>query len=78
MNILSGQQNIQGINIRLHKVSKAVEVSKFLYKRGILIPAIRPPTVPARSSRLRLTVMSTHTREDMERLLDALRDVQDL
>ena len=66
------------IPILIGDAKKAVDVSKFLYKKGILIPAIRPPTVPAKSSRLRMTVMSTHTREDMERLLDILRNVQNL
>jgi len=73
-NVISSESPI--IPILIGDTKEAVEVSKFLYKRGILIPAIRPPTVPARSSRLRLTVMSTHTREDMERLLDALREVK--
>jgi len=58
--------------------TKAVDVSKLLYKKGILILAIRPPTVPARSSRLRMTVMSTHTRKDLERLLEVLSDIQNL
>ncbi|MFQ5685928.1 MAG: 8-amino-7-oxononanoate synthase [Candidatus Scalindua sp.] len=66
------------IPILIGDAKKAVDVSKSLYKKGILIPAIRPPTVPAKSSRLRMTVMSTHTREDLESLLDALSDVQGL
>ena len=66
------------IPILIGDAKKAVDVSKLLYKKGILIPAIRPPTVPARSSRLRMTVMSTHTRKDLERLLEVLSDVQDL
>jgi glycine C-acetyltransferase/8-amino-7-oxononanoate synthase len=75
-NVISSESPI--IPILIGDAKKAVDVSKFLYKKGILIPAIRPPTVPARSSRLRMTVMSTHTREDMERLLDVLRTVQNL
>ncbi len=63
------------IPILIGDAKKAVDVSKLLYKKGILIPAIRPPTVPARSSRLRMTVMSTHTRKDLERLLEVLSDV---
>jgi 8-amino-7-oxononanoate synthase len=66
------------IPILIGDAKKAVAVSKFLYKKGILIPAIRPPTVPAKSSRLRMTVMSTHTKKDLERLLEVLSDVQDL
>jgi 8-amino-7-oxononanoate synthase len=64
--------------ILMGDAKKAVDVSKLLYKKGILIPAIRPPTVPAKSSRLRMTVMSTHTRKDLERLLEVLSDVQNL
>ena len=75
-NVISSESPI--IPILIGDPKKAVNVSKFLHKEGILIPAIRPPTVPARSSRLRMTVMSTHTKEDMERLLDVLREVQDL
>jgi len=63
------------IPILIGDAKKAVDVSKLLYKKGILIPAIRPPTVPARSSRLRMTVMSIHTRKDLERLLEVLSDI---
>ncbi len=66
------------IPILIGDSQKAVDMSNFLYKKGLLIPAIRPPTVPANSSRLRMTVMSTHTKEDLERLLEVLSDVQDL
>ncbi|MGR3303394.1 MAG: 8-amino-7-oxononanoate synthase [Candidatus Scalindua sp.] len=75
-NVISSESPI--IPILIGDEKKAVDVSAFLYKRGILIPAIRPPTVPAKSSRLRMTVMSTHTRKDLEKLLYALSDVQDI
>lgn len=75
-NVISSESPI--IPILIGDAKKAVDVSAFLYKKGILIPAIRPPTVPARSSRLRMTVMSTHTRKDLERLLEVLSDVQNL
>jgi 7-keto-8-aminopelargonate synthetase-like enzyme len=57
---------------------KTVDISKFLYESGILISAIRPPTVPAGTSRLRITIMSTHSRNEMERLLAVLSDVKNL
>ncbi len=75
-NVISSESPI--IPILIGDAQKAVDVSKLLYKRGIVIPAIRPPTVPANSSRLRMTVMSTHTKEDLDSLLDALSDVQGL
>jgi len=52
---------------------RAVAMSKRLLEQGIFAQAIRPPTVPTGMARLRLTVMATHTQEDLERLLNALR-----
>ena len=73
LNVIPSESPI--IPILIGDAKKAVDMSKLLYKKGILIPAIRPPTVPTRSSRLRMTVMSTHTRKDLERLLEVLSDV---
>ncbi|MDR4497415.1 MAG: 8-amino-7-oxononanoate synthase [Candidatus Scalindua sp.] len=64
------------IPIIIGNARKALEVSEFLFKRGILIPAIRPPTVPDESSRLRITIMATHTEDELEKLLDILKDIQ--
>ena len=50
----------------------AWEFSEALYRQGILIPAIRPPTVPKGTSRIRITVMATHTQSDLKRALEAL------
>lgn len=55
---------------------KAVEVADDLYERGIFLSAIRPPTVPEGLSRLRLTVTSAHTEEDIAFLLEAMQDVR--
>lgn len=54
---------------------QAVETSQALYKAGIYVPAIRPPTVPKHSSRLRLTVSSEHTPEQLETVVTAFREV---
>ncbi len=43
-----------------------------LLERGVLVPAIRPPTVPAGSSRLRIALSAAHTDDDIALLLDAL------
>jgi 8-amino-7-oxononanoate synthase len=50
-------------------------LSEALWKRGIWVPAIRPPTVPAGSSRLRITLSAAHSPGDIECLLTALRDI---
>jgi 8-amino-7-oxononanoate synthase len=51
---------------------KAVEVSRKLEAQGILVTAIRPPTVPVNTARLRVTLSAAHSAADVERLLDAL------
>jgi len=53
----------------------AVELSDRLFKAGIFISAIRPPTVPHNTARLRLTVMATHTNEDLNYVLDQFKRV---
>ena len=52
---------------------RALATSDALGRQGILVPAIRPPTVPVGTSRLRVTVSAAHTNEDLDRLVDALR-----
>jgi glycine C-acetyltransferase/8-amino-7-oxononanoate synthase len=74
INVISSESPI--IPVMIGDAKKAVDVSRFLFKRGVLIPAIRPPTVPDKSSRLRITVMSTHTRADLDKLLDVLSTIQ--
>jgi 8-amino-7-oxononanoate synthase len=53
----------------------AVQLSERLFERGLFVQAIRPPTVPDRGARLRITVSSGHTREDIDCLLAALGDL---
>jgi 8-amino-7-oxononanoate synthase len=45
--------------------------SERLLERGVFAQGIRPPTVPPGTSRLRVTVMATHTHEDLERAMGA-------
>ena len=50
----------------------ALAASDALVAAGIWVPAIRPPTVPAGASRLRITFSAAHTDADVDRLLEAL------
>jgi 8-amino-7-oxononanoate synthase len=50
--------------------------SAALFDQGLWVPAIRPPTVPAGTSRLRFTFSAAHSDTDLERLLDALRTLR--
>jgi 8-amino-7-oxononanoate synthase len=54
---------------------RAVGVSEALRDRGILVPAIRPPTVPQGAARLRISLSASHTLEDLARLGEALGEV---
>ena len=60
------------IPIVLGSEDRAVAVSSGLLRMGVLVPAIRPPTVAPGTSRLRLTVSAAHTPSDMNRLLSTL------
>ena len=51
---------------------RAVEISKALLNAGFLVSAIRPPTVPQGSARLRVTFSALHEEQQVDRLLDAL------
>ncbi len=62
----------QIIPVLIGVANTTVEKSNFLFHNGILIPAIRPPTVPKEQSRLRITLMSQHTKSDIDRLLSLL------
>lgn len=53
----------------------ALRLAEGLRARGILIPAIRPPTVPPGQARLRISLSAAHTLEDVDALLTALREL---
>ncbi len=50
----------------------AVDMSRALEAEGFFVPAIRPPTVPEGSARLRVTLSALHSESEVEALLDAL------
>jgi 8-amino-7-oxononanoate synthase len=51
---------------------RALEWSLFLEDHGLLVTAIRPPTVPKGAARLRITLSAAHREQDVERLLEVL------
>ncbi|GAA0790703.1 8-amino-7-oxononanoate synthase [Marinobacterium sediminicola] len=62
--------------ILIGEAGEAMRISAELEARGIFISAIRPPTVPAGSSRLRVTISAAHSEAQIDRLLEALDAVR--
>ncbi|BFG23133.1 hypothetical protein CerSpe_094070 [Prunus speciosa] len=60
------------ISLIVGSEEKALQASQSLLKSGFHVTAIRPPTVPPNSCRLRVTLSATHTRDDIERFTAAL------
>jgi len=54
---------------------QALELSEGLRERGIWVAAIRPPTVPQGTARLRITLSAAHSEEDVGRLIGALHEL---
>lgn len=52
----------------------AMRLSRALLDHGLLVPAIRTPTVPAGTARLRITLSAAHTDADLDRLVAAMRE----
>ncbi|MFT7681497.1 MAG: 8-amino-7-oxononanoate synthase, partial [Moritella dasanensis] len=57
--------------------SKAMKISQTLANQGLLVKAIRPPTVPLGTSRLRITLSANHSIEDIDLLLTRLKEALD-
>lgn len=57
---------------------KALAVSEYLQTQGILVPAIRPPTVPVGTARLRISLSAGHSIEDVEKLVTALHQAESI
>lgn len=68
--LMASQTAIQPLLIG--DADEAMQVSQALKDMGILVTAIRPPTVPANSARLRITLTAAHTQVQVERLVEAL------
>ena len=54
----------------------ALAASEALLARGFMVAAIRPPTVPAGTSRLRVTLSASHEERDVDALVEALAEVR--
>lgn len=63
------------ISLLIGDAHEAMQFSEKLMDEGVFIPAIRPPTVPKGSSRLRITVMATHTMEQLNVVINKIKEI---
>ena len=63
------------IPVIIRDAAETARLGAALRARGLLVGAVRPPTVPLGSSRLRITASAAHTPEQIARLLEALGDL---
>ena len=68
--LLASQTAIQPLIVGEN--SETIALSDALATEGILVPAIRPPTVPMGSARLRISLSAAHSQADVDLLIDAL------
>jgi 7-keto-8-aminopelargonate synthetase-like enzyme len=72
--VVDGDRHI--IPVILGTPDAATELSSRLLELGVFVHAIRPPTVPQGTSRLRVTPMSSHKPEQIAQALEAFRDAR--
>ncbi len=70
-----GPSTTQIIPVIVGEESAALELAAELRRRGFFIPAIRPPTVPPGTTRLRLSLSAAHRQDDIDRLLAAMGEL---
>lgn len=71
-----GQSQSQILPLIIGDAQKCMAFSEHLFEQGIFAQGIRPPTVPPGTSRLRITLMATHTHEHLRRALNAFEEVR--
>ena len=62
----------QIIPLIIGSAKRTLHFSEVLFEHGVYAPAIRPPTVPEGTSRLRISVIATHTDNDIRKVIQAL------
>ena len=72
--LLSSETAVQPLIIGSNH--EAVALSEYLQKLGILVPAIRPPTVPLNTARLRISLSAAHSQDDVIQLAKALNQAE--
>lgn len=72
LKLMASQTAIQPLIVGENQA--AVNLASTMRERGFWMTAIRPPTVPPGTARLRVTLTASHTADDIDKLLEALYD----
>ncbi len=72
----TGNSATQIVPVLIGKAQDALDLSGFLEENGILITAIRPPTVPEGASRIRISLSVSHARHHIDRLVELMEKWQ--
>lgn len=68
----TGRSATQIVPVIIGKEPDTLELSRWLEENGLLISAIRPPTVPEGASRIRISLSASHTRQHIDQLIDRM------
>jgi 8-amino-7-oxononanoate synthase len=71
-----GNSRSQILPLMIGDATQCMKWSEHLLQRGVFAQGIRPPTVPPGTSRLRITLMATHTREHIDRALGVFKQLK--
>jgi len=66
------------IPIILENEEKTLDLQEYLFNKKIIVSAIRPPTVPSFTSRIRIALSLSHSASDIEKLLEVLKKCKEL
>jgi len=75
LNLDTGRSRSHIIPVIIGGEEKTLAVARQLYERGFFVPAIRPPTVAPGTARLRISVQSEHTKEQLDALCEAMAGI---
>ncbi|MBI3252678.1 MAG: 8-amino-7-oxononanoate synthase [Candidatus Omnitrophica bacterium] len=64
------------IPVRIGESAKVLRLKEFFSEEGIFVSAIRPPTVPRGTDRIRVSIMATHTKDHLNEMLSAFKKVR--
>ena len=72
-----GKSQSQILPLTVGDATLCMKMSDTLLKKGVFAQGIRPPTVPAGTSRLRITLMATHTQKQIDQALEAFKELKE-